>query len=222
VSAVAVFGSGFGHIAVVDVPVAGAALPAAEVAMMASFGDRRRATFTAGRVALRAALRAAGVSTDVVDAAIARDDRGAPVLPAGVRGSVTHKDSIAGALVEVGGRGTVGIDVELDDGRDAKEVDDLARQVLTPREIAALPASLPLRRRRLFERFSLKEALYKAIDPWVRRYVGFKEVEVVDDADDDAAVSFAVAAVGAFTATGRVIAIGRPGIVLTVARVVPR
>ena len=34
-------------------------------------------------------------------------------------------------------------------------------------------------------RFSAKEAVYKAIDPWLRRYVGFREVEVELDAQGE-------------------------------------
>ncbi|HMG57415.1 MAG TPA: 4'-phosphopantetheinyl transferase superfamily protein [Kofleriaceae bacterium] len=48
-------------------------------------------------------------------------------------------------------------------------------------------------------RFSIKEAIYKAIDPYVRRYVGFTEVELeLDPAGDAVAVTtalpFAIAA----------------------------
>ncbi len=32
--------------------------------------------------------------------------------------------------------------------------------------------------RAVVTRFSIKEAMYKAVDPFVRRYVGFKEAEV--------------------------------------------
>ena len=46
------------------------------------------------------------------------------------------------------------------------------------------------RAREVTVRFSAKEAIYKAIDPFVRRYVGFQEVEV--DACTPAAVRRAV------------------------------
>ena len=89
----------YGHLVVVDVPVA-APLHPGEAALSALWGDRRKATFAAGRHALRLALKDAGVD---VDGAILRDDRGAPVLPKGVCGSVTHKDTVAAALVCVDG-----------------------------------------------------------------------------------------------------------------------
>ena len=211
----------FGHLVVVDVPV-GAPLHASEAALSASWGDKRKATFTAGRHALRLALQAAGVD---VDGAIGRDDRGAPILPSGVCGSVTHKDTVAAALVttDLAGAGglptglieTVGVDLELDERRDRKRVDRLAAQVLTAREQALLPDDDDARGRACLIRFSLKEALYKALDPWVRRYVGFLEVEV--DVDGDAAVFV----VPGFCGEGCVVDVQRPGIILTVARCRP-
>lgn len=213
------FATPWGHIDVVDITaeLELSSLHPGEQALCAPWGDKRKATFIAGRRALRAALRTAGIAEDVVVAAIGRDARGAPVLPAGVCGSVTHKDHVAAALVEVGGNGFVGIDLEVEDGFDAVRIDRLATQVLTPREQQTLPTELDERRRAVLARFSLKEALYKALDRHVGRYVGFLDVEV--DVDDNAAV-FNVGSVGAFVGTGAVVEIGRPGIILTVARVV--
>jgi len=217
------FATSWGHIVVVDITATLelSSLHPEEQALCAPWGDKRKATFAAGRRALRAALRAAGVAEDVVVAAIGRDARGAPVLPDGLCGSVTHKDHVAAALVEVGGNGFVGfvgIDLEGEDGFDAVRVDRLATQVLTPREQQSLPTALDERRRAVLARFSLKEALYKALDRHVGRYVGFLDVEV--DVDDNNDAVFNVGSVGAFVATGAVVDIGRPGIILTVARVV--
>lgn len=202
----------FGHLVVVDAPVA-APLHADEAALSAGWGDRRKATFAAGRHALRCALRAAAIDVDI---AIGRDERGAPVLPTGVSGSVTHKDTLAGALVCIDGDGTVGLDLELDEPRTGTAVDGLIRQVLTEREQALLPNDNDGRRRAWLLRFSLKESLYKALDPWVRRYVGFQEVEVdVDDNDN------AIFTVAGFAAIGAVVDVGRPGVLVTVARCRP-
>jgi 4'-phosphopantetheinyl transferase EntD len=38
-------------------------------------------------------------------------------------------------------------------------------------------------------RFAVKEAVYKAVDPYVRRYVGFQEVEVVIGAGGEVEVA---------------------------------
>jgi 4'-phosphopantetheinyl transferase EntD len=126
----------------------------------------RRRDYVAGRTALHLALAPAGDR----GAPILSDDRGAPILPAGWVGSVSHKAGRAAALVAPVGQGHVGIDLELA----VASGQDIARRVLTPREQAALPD----RGRAVTLRFSIKEAIYKAIDPYVRRYVGFTEVEL--------------------------------------------
>jgi 4'-phosphopantetheinyl transferase EntD len=218
-----------------------ATLPADERAICARWAPKRQATFAAGRQALRLALVEAGVVADVAAVgAIGRDDRGAPVLPAHLAHlrravSITHKDSVAGALVVVdaavnAGVDTVatvavGCDLELDPvaGRDRHSMAGLARQVLSPHELQALvdDAQQPLddvsHRRAVLERFSLKEALYKGLDPFVRRHVGFLEVGV--RVDVDGAALFTVPDAG-FTATGRVLVVPTmPTVVLTTARV---
>jgi len=56
---------------------------------------------------------------------------------------------------------------------------DIARKVLTDDERAELDTlSEPERMAEVRLRFSAKEAIYKALDPFVRRYVGFHEVSV--------------------------------------------
>ncbi|MGH7297926.1 MAG: 4'-phosphopantetheinyl transferase family protein, partial [Polyangiaceae bacterium] len=115
------------------------------------------------------------------------DDRGAPVLPAGLLGSISHKADLAVALLarDADPRARVGVDVE--DDRPGKL--DVSSRVLRDEELAAL-ADLgePARGSEVLLRFSLKEAVYKALDPFVRRYVGFKEVAVTVNADGSAEV----------------------------------
>jgi enterobactin synthetase component D len=142
----------------------------------------RRRTWVGGRAAMREALARLGVTP----VAIASDDRGAPVLPAGVSGSVTHKDALAAALVASESRARVGVDLELDVVRSQ----DIASRILTPDEIAEI-AHLGAgdRAREVLLRFSAKEAVYKALDPFVRRYVGFGEIALSPCADGTAHVT---------------------------------
>lgn len=156
-----------------------AALPEAERAFVAQAGanESRRLELVAGRTALRAALRAAGAPAAVVaGAAIGADDRGAPVLPAGWIGSVSHKGGLAAAIAAPAGGGGgggwrwIGVDLE----RAEPPRFDIGRRILTAREQAVVPD----RGRAVTLRFSIKEAIYKAIDPCVRRFVGFTEVEL--------------------------------------------
>jgi enterobactin synthetase component D len=142
-----------------------AALPAEEQAHARTLGAARRRDFVTGRRALHEAL--GDHRTPILT-----DDRGAPILPAGWVGSVSHKGPFAAALVAPHGNGSIGIDLE----RAAPPRQDIARRILTPRELAALPETD--RGRHVTLRFSIKEAIYKAVDPFVRRYVGFTEVEL--------------------------------------------
>ncbi len=131
----------------------------------------RRHSFTAGRAALRMALRMAGTeSGDLLPT-----ERGGPNVQTGFSGSISHKDGLAAALATKGTQSTCGVDLEVVRAKRP----DISRHVLTREELDAdreLPAEE--RMRVLLLRFSLKEAIYKAIDPFVQRYVGFKEVRV--------------------------------------------
>jgi enterobactin synthetase component D len=193
-----------------------AQLPPEEAALAATWGDARVRTFVAGRLALRAALEELGAE---VRGPILRTARGAPVLPPGVRASVSHKDEVAVALVaeRVAGDDAshVGVDVELL----SPPRSDVSRHVLTDAERAELaPLDEEARRRALLVRFSLKEALYKALDPFVQRYVGFLEVEArpLDDGGAAFQLDLAEGAL-AFHAEGRWLVQG--DVVLTTARV---
>lgn len=137
----------------------------------ATLHPRRRPTWVAGRLALRAALTEVGATAGP----ILPNDRGAPVLPPGVVGSISHKNALAVGLATRESGWTVGVDVE----QPHLGKQDISRYVLTAGEQAELAALDPAARdRAIMLRFSLKESIYKAIDPHVRRFVGFQEVSV--------------------------------------------
>jgi 4'-phosphopantetheinyl transferase EntD len=137
-------------------------LPPEEAAHARTLGEVRRREFVTGRAALRSLLGA--------PAAILPDDRGAPRLPSGLSGSISHKGARAAAIVAPSSSGHVGIDLE---HAQASRY-DIGRRILTPAEQTAL-AGNPLL---VTLHFAIKEAIYKAIDPIVRRYVGFTEVSL--------------------------------------------
>lgn len=148
-----------------------ARLPAAERALAERLPPGRRRELVTGRTALHAAL--AVHAPALADLPILPDDRGAPVLPAGWVGSLSHKGARAAALVapvDPHAHARVGVDLELA----LPSRRDIAARILTPRELAALTD----RGRGATLRFSIKEAIYKAVDPFVRRYVAFTEVEL--------------------------------------------
>jgi enterobactin synthetase component D len=158
-----------------------------EAAFVHASPAARRASFIGGRVALRAAMTAldAGVAdeTPAPAAAILSTPRGAPALPAGFVGSVSHKRELAVAIVARAAptpRTTLGIDVEIPRALRT----DIAPRVLTDGERAALSDLAPAARdAEVLFRFAAKEAIYKALDPWVQRLVSFHEVEIVAAAD---------------------------------------
>jgi phosphopantetheine--protein transferase-like protein len=165
----------------------GFALPPAlhpdEAAFVHASPTARRVTFIGGRVALRAALAALGAGPPA--SPILSTPRGAPALPSGYVGSISHKHEVAVAIAARGEptpRTTVGIDVEIP--RPLRV--DIAPRVLTPGERAALASLDPAARdAEVLFRFAAKEAIYKALDPWVQRLVSFQEVEIVTAPDGE-------------------------------------
>ena len=133
---------------------------AGERALADTLSPVRRKELVAGRAALRAALGQ--------DVPILRDDRGAPVLPPGWVGSITHKGDLAAALVAPATGAHVGIDLD----RATPPRQAIERRILNAREQAQISGA------RITLAFAIKEAIYKAVDPFVRRYVGFTEVEL--------------------------------------------
>ena len=142
----------------------------------------RQSTWVAGRIAMRRALQRLGVKAD----STLPDDRGAPILPSTVVGSISHKRTLAVAMVSEAAGWTLGVDLE----DHSAPVKGIARRVLTPREKDEIDRlSEAGRSRAVLLRFSLKEAIYKAIDPFVKRYVGFREVSVWPADNGSAAVA---------------------------------
>jgi enterobactin synthetase component D len=143
-----------------EIAAALAALPVAERDFAATLSGSRRRELIAGRTAIHQILDG--------DHAVLSNDRGAPIVPAGYSGSISHKLTRAAALLAPAEHGHVGVDLE----RKAPTKLDIASRILTPREARVAGAEL-------LRVFAIKEAIYKAIDPMMRRYVGFQEVELV-------------------------------------------
>jgi 4'-phosphopantetheinyl transferase EntD len=132
-------------------------LPAGERDRALALSPIRRRDFVAGRTALHAL---------VGDVEIGVSDRNAPIVD-GWSCSISHKGNVAAAIASRDGH--VGIDLE--HAQPPKL--DITKRIVTARE--ARPIGVEITRV-----FAIKEAIYKAIDPIVRRYVGFLEVELID------------------------------------------
>ena len=154
-----------------------------EKAHALTLGGYRQGQFVGGRLALRGACAQLQVQPE----AILGDDRGAPVLPKGYTGSISHKRNIAVGMVGRAEEGMLGVDIE-DYGPPRPTIEGA---VLCKEELDKI-ADLHGEARwiAVLQRFSLKEAIYKAVDPYVRRYVGFHEVCVHPDTNGSAQVRF--------------------------------
>jgi 4'-phosphopantetheinyl transferase EntD len=155
---------------------------------LAGLPEGRQPSFAAGRAALRTALTELGLPSE----ALLPDERGAPSLPAGVLGSISHKRTLAIALAaHAPGDAAAALGVDLEEDRPLRV--DISRRVLTEGERRTLAqATVEQRDRDLIRRFSLKEAFYKAVNPFVRGYVSFHDVEVTG-IDGDGRAGFAAA-----------------------------
>lgn len=184
-----------------------------EAAWASTLKGFRQTSFVGGRLALRAARRQVGAPLGPV----LPDARGTPILGEGWTVSVSHKTTLAVGIAARDADGTVGIDLE---DREPVRL-RIADRVLRPAELATL-ADLPEHRawQALLLRFSLKESIYKALDPYVRRYVAFDEAEVEVQTDGRAQVTLHLAqGEGPFVVDARYTWL--PGRLLTSVRIRP-
>lgn len=177
-------------------------VPHADLDAAATLAGARRESWVLGRAAMHGALRAHGVAC----AAIGRSVTGAPALPRNVVGSLSHKPKVAWAgcvrlptipiaavandaraaapvppaaapvpptVAPRSAAFSLGVDVELVRAVTPR----FATRILCEPEQAWL-ATLPTHARDLASivHFAGKEAVYKALHPWLQRYVGFREV----------------------------------------------
>jgi enterobactin synthetase component D len=204
----------------VHLPARDALVAADDVATLATeeraFADalapNRRAAWIGGRVALRAAAARAGVSSL---GAILATPRGAPLVPPELAASISHKETIAVALAARADGASLGVDVELDAPRRI----DVSSRILRDEELAEIDAlAADDRARAVLLRFSAKESIYQALDPFVGRYVAFKEARVTPRDDGTTLAELHLAnADGEFDVDVRWLR--RDGLVLTTARV---
>lgn len=107
--------------------------------------------------------------------AIPSDPRGAPLAPEGISLSITHKKHMAIAIAARSQLGVLGVDLE----ELEPEREGIARRILRPEEQERIEQLPPDRRwTAIVLRFSIKEAIYKALAPKLQRYIGFEEASV--------------------------------------------
>lgn len=119
------------------------------------------------RVAARELLAARGIAA----AELLRNGAGAPVWPAGFVGSISHDAAFAAAAIaDAAAIACLGIDIE----PAIPLHPELLDLVATPREQTVIGTDLG--RARVL--FSMKEAVYKAVNPLTGRFLEFSEIEI--------------------------------------------
>jgi 4'-phosphopantetheinyl transferase EntD len=141
-----------------------------ETSFTDSFAMERLRTFSAGRFCARKAMELMGHPAMPIPMG---DDR-APVWPAGITGSISHTQGLAGALIcSTGHHPSIGLDIERRAAVDRSLWDILFdEQELQFIASAAVPDELAT----LF--FSLKESYYKMQYPLTHRFLDFRDVRI--------------------------------------------
>lgn len=163
----------------------------AEEALIAKAVEKRRREFTTARHCARQALGQLGVAP----VPILRGDRGMPLWPRQVVGSLTHCDGYRAAVAAYSMQvRSLGIDAEphqaLPDGVLDHTSIEAEREVLADRDH-------DLHWDRLL--FCAKEATYKAWFPLTERWLGFEDAHITFERDDS--IGTAGAPAGTFTST---------------------
>lgn len=135
---------------------------------------KRQGDFAAGRLCARMGLANLGIE----EFPLLMDDKGAPVWPGGVTGSISHARGCCAAVVTRAHKGeSLGLDIEevnrvkefvWEYGFGSEEITWLKKQSVDSQKCASVI-------------FSGKEAFYKAQYPLTHSWLGFKDVVITID-----------------------------------------
>lgn len=138
-----------------------------EEALVRAASERRRGEFRMARLCAHRAMRLLGLEPRPV----LRGDRGMPVWPPGVVGSITHCAGYRAAALALGAH-PLGIDAE----PHQPVPDGVLGRIATPSERGQLDGLGVEHPGRVL--FSAKESVYKAWYPLTGRWLGFLEAEL--------------------------------------------
>jgi 4'-phosphopantetheinyl transferase EntD len=148
-----------------------------ERAVLGQAVEKRRREFITARACARRALAQLGLPPSP----IAAGERGQPLWPEGVLGSITHCAGYrACALARVGELAGVGIDAEPHQPLPEGVLREIARPEERPRLVELARAQPTVHWDRLL--FSAKEAVYKVWFPIAACWLGFEEAVLTVDA----------------------------------------
>jgi 4'-phosphopantetheinyl transferase EntD len=147
-----------------------------EEAAVAKAVEKRRREFASGRGCAHRALARLGVAAGPVPAG----ERGEPLWPEGVVGTITHCRGYRGcAVARAEDLVTIGIDAE----PHAALPEGVIGEITRPEELEALAELAGTEPAIHWDRllFSAKEAVYKAWYPLAGRWLGFEDAELTID-----------------------------------------
>lgn len=161
---------------------------------------KRQAEFLAGRLCARHALL--NLTGQPWVAPIGEDR--APVWPAGIAASITHGDGWAACVAAAKGQWQ-GLGLDVEPVLPADRARRLAGEILTPAELARLPADDAAAALAITLTFSLKESLFKALYPLVLQRFYFEHAELLSWSADGQARLRLLADLGNGWPAGRVL-----------------
>ncbi|WP_271271069.1 4'-phosphopantetheinyl transferase family protein [Aliamphritea hakodatensis] len=135
---------------------------------------KRQCEYLAGRYCAVQAMGMAGILNPEPPL---RGSGGAPIWPAGIRGSISHSCQQAVAILCRTDTGCAGLGVDIEGFIADDSLDTVMPLVLQTDEWLLLQ-SYHCRRELLTVAFSVKEAFYKAIYPYICRFADFHEVVI--------------------------------------------
>lgn len=137
---------------------------------------KRQAEHLAGRLCARSALH--GLCGQALIPG--RDADGVPIWPAGISGSISHGHGQAAALVALS-RDWRSLGIDLEQQLPPERATRLAAEILTTNELQRSGGLSPAEfAQRVTLTFSLKESLFKALFPLVRRRFYFHDAELLE------------------------------------------
>lgn len=148
-----------------------------EAAIVGRAVEKRRREFATGRQCAKQALRGIGLPA----APIGSGERGQPLWPAAVVGSITHCDGYRAAAVA---RETELLSIGIDAEPNAPLPDGLLENIARPEERPRLSALTTKNPTVHWDRllFSAKESVYKAWFPLAEAWLGFEDASLELDA----------------------------------------
>lgn len=152
-------------------------LPESEQELVAHAVPKRKADFGDSRWCAHEALTAFGTTADLREAEILRGERGMPVFPGGITGSLTHTDGYRAALLGESRRWrSLGIDAEPAESLPESIFTAIAR----PQEQWRVERMIRHYGAHYLDKvlFSAKEATYKAWFPLTHRFLDFDQADI--------------------------------------------